>query len=70
MKNTLFSSFVMSETICNQISVLPEELQLKFYRAVANFGINNTEPDFEGIELAVWIPMRDFIIQADREEKK
>ena len=61
MKDSLFSSFVMSETVCNQIRALPQKKQLKFFWAVVNFGMDNIEPDFAGMELAVWIPMRDFI---------
>jgi hypothetical protein len=57
-----FTTFVMGETTVNQINALPEELQLKFYKAVSNYGINGIEPDFTGLELAVWIPMRDLIL--------
>jgi|LSPZ01.1.fsa_nt_gi hypothetical protein len=64
-----FSSFVMSETTRNQIAVLPGDLQLKFFWAVANFGLDGTEPDFAGLELAVWIPMRDFILNAKRKDE-
>jgi len=56
-----FKSFRMSETTYNQISSLPEELQLRYYTAVCNYGINGVEPDFTGIERSVWIPMKDLI---------
>jgi len=48
----------MSETTLNQIKVLSPETQLKFFWAVANYGVDGIEPDFTGLELAVWIPMK------------
>jgi hypothetical protein len=36
-------------------------MQLKFFWAVTNYGIDAVEPDFTGMELAIWIPMRDLI---------
>ena len=57
-----FSTFVISETTLNQIKALPEEMQLKFFWAIANYGIEGIEPDFIGMELAIWIPMRDLIL--------
>jgi len=59
--NDEFSTFVMSETTLNQIKVLSPEIQLKFFWAVADYGVEGIEPDFEGLELAIWIPMRDSI---------
>jgi len=53
-----FSTFVMSETTLNQIKVLPPETQLRFFWAVANYGVDGIEPDFTGLELAIWIPMK------------
>ena len=61
MTSNIFSTFVMSETTINQIKVLPPEIQLKFFWAVTNYGIDGIEPEFSGMELAIWIPMRDLI---------
>ncbi len=65
-----FSTFVMSETTFNQINVLPDDLQLKFYRAVSNYGIYGIEPKFTGIELALWIPMRDLILNSKQKNEE
>ena len=56
-----FKSFKVSETTYNQISVLPEKLQLRYYKALCNYGINGIEPDFTGKEKSIWIPMKDLI---------
>lgn len=66
----IFSTFVMSETTLNQIKVLPEETQLKFFWAVAHYGIEGIEPDFTGLELAIWIPMRDLILSAKTKDEE
>jgi hypothetical protein len=62
MGETKFSTFVMSETTRNQIKALPEEMQLKYFWALMNFGLDGIEPNFDGVELALWIPMRDLIV--------
>ena len=51
----------MSETTFNQIDSLPENMQLKYYRAVCDYGLNGIEPNFKGVEKSVFIPMRDLI---------
>jgi len=65
-----FSTFVMSETTLNQIKVLPPETQLKFFWAVANYGTDGIEPEFEGLEQAIWIPMRDLILHTKKKDEK
>ena len=65
----LFRSFKMSETTFNQISALPEKMQLRYYKAVCNYGINGIEPDFEGIEYSIWLPMRDLIDYSDNRSR-
>jgi hypothetical protein len=65
-----FSTFVMSETTLRQIKVLPPELQLKFFWAVTSYGIDGIEPDFTGLELAIWIPMRDLIFHTKRKDEE
>jgi hypothetical protein len=69
MAEAAFSTFVMSETTRNQIKVLPQEMQLKFFWAVMDFGLDGVEPDFGGIELALWIPMRDLILSSKRKDE-
>ena len=44
-------------------------MQLKFFWAVADFGTKGIEPEFTGIELAVWIPMRDLILHSKRKSE-
>jgi hypothetical protein len=69
MAETKFSTFMMSETTLNQIKALPQEMQLKYFWAVADFGINGIEPKFDGVELAIWIPMRDLILNSKRQDE-
>jgi hypothetical protein len=64
-----FSTFVMSETTRNQIKALPQDMQLKFFWAVTDFGLDGIEPKFDGIELAIWIPMRDLILNSKRQDE-
>lgn len=59
--NNTENAFVFYKTFEDQISELPEEFHLKFYKAIIAYGLQGTEPDFKGIEKAVWIPMRDII---------
>jgi hypothetical protein len=51
----------MSETTFNQIRSMPENMQLKFFVAVCDYGLNGNEPEFNGMENSVWIPMKDLI---------
>jgi hypothetical protein len=69
---TLFSSFVFCETTLKQINDLPENLRLKFYEAVTNYGIYNIDPQFTGLENTIWISMKDIIdtTKAKRERKQ
>jgi hypothetical protein len=69
MSETKFSTFVMSETTRNQIKALPQEMQLKFFWAVTDFGLDGIEPKFDGIELAIWIPMRDLVLNSKRQDE-
>jgi hypothetical protein len=64
-----FSTFVISQTTLSQIRALPSEIQLKFFWAVSSYGMDGVEPDFEGLELAVWIPMRDLILHSKRKDE-
>jgi hypothetical protein len=64
----------MNSIIAEQIGVLPKRLHLKFFWAVTNFGLYGIEPELKGMELAVWIGMREILltgisVQADISEK-
>ena len=70
MADNIFSTYVMSETTIQQIRVLPPDTQLKFFWAVTEYGIDGIEPEFEGLELAIWIPMRDLIFNSKHKSEK
>jgi hypothetical protein len=57
----MFSTFIFCETTLKQINDLPQDLRLKFYDAVANYGIFGVEPKFTGLEHTIWISMKDII---------
>lgn len=65
-----FSTFVMSETTVKQIKALPEELRLKFYDAVTDYGIYGIEPEFTGLESIIWIGIKDLITHSKRKDEK
>jgi hypothetical protein len=69
MNEAKFATFMMSETTRNQIKALPQDMQLKFFWAVTDFGLDGIEPNFEGIEYAIWIPMRDLILNSKRQDE-
>jgi hypothetical protein len=68
----MFASFVFCETTLKQINDLPENLRLKFYEAVTNYGMYGIEPNFSGLENTVWISMKDIIdtVKDKREKRK
>jgi hypothetical protein len=57
--------FIFPKITLEQLNVLREDLRLKFYEAVANYGIYGTEPDFDGIERMLWILMKGVIDRGD-----
>jgi hypothetical protein len=57
----MFEAFSFCETTKKMIDAMPTDTQLRFYKAVSDFGIYGIEPDFEGMEAVVWLPMYDFI---------
>ena len=61
--------FVISETTVKQIKALPENIQLKFYNAVVEFGLYGIEPDFTDMEYALWIGIRDLIAHMKRKDE-
>jgi hypothetical protein len=61
MNNNDFQSFVFGESIYKQIQELPQELQLKFLKACCEYGLYNIEPDFVGLEKALWLSMQNLL---------
>ncbi|QEJ97407.1 hypothetical protein [Treponema phagedenis] len=60
-----FKSCIFSETTKKQIDAMTDiNMKLRFYEAVTNYGIYGIDPDFEGIDLLIWIPMKDIIDNA------
>jgi len=64
-----FATFVLSETTVNQIKALPENLRLKFYDAVVNYGLHGIEPELSGLEYVIWIGIRDLILYSKRKSE-
>ncbi len=54
-------SFVFGDTLFKQISAMSDDLRLKFYDYIVKFGLFQEEPILSGIELALWIGMKDAI---------
>ena len=50
--------FVFYETFYEVLSILPDDLKLKFYTALTEYGLFNKEPEFTGIEKALWLQMK------------
>jgi hypothetical protein len=44
-------------------------MRLRFYDALFDFGMDGIEPDFEGVDEIIWIPMRDFILQSKQTDE-
>ncbi|MDR1399413.1 MAG: DUF6291 domain-containing protein [Treponema sp.] len=65
-----FASFIVCETTHKQLKKMSPEMRLRFYDALFEFGINGVEPDFEGLEEIVWIPMMDFILNSKRADEE
>ena len=66
----MFSTFVVTETMESQLAIMPADLQLKYFWALMRFGLHGEEPDFSGMELVAWVPMRDMILHAKRKDEK
>lgn len=58
------SGYVFYETFYEAIKDLPDETKLRFYNAITEYGLFHIEPDFEGLENAVWLQMRYSIDKA------
>lgn len=60
------NSFVMYKTFYDQIKHLEDSLRLKFMDAIMAYGIEGIEPEFSGLELSVWIPIKNDIDNAKK----
>ena len=63
------SSFVFYETFYESLIELPEDVRLRFYEYVAEFGLYGKEPDISGIELALWKNIQ-FAIENSQKRRK
>ena len=63
-------SFVFYETFTKQLKCLDAETRCRFYDAIAEYGLYEIEPDFTGIELSVWIPIKESIDNAKARREK
>lgn len=55
MKNT---SFIFYESFKRQLDELDNATQIRFYQAITMYGIDGVEPDFSGIEKALWLQFK------------
>jgi len=69
MADNFFASFVVTETMESQLRLMPDDMRLKYFDALLRFGLHGEEPEFSGMELVAWIPMRDMIAHAKRKDK-
>ena len=63
-------SFVFYETFTKQLKCLDAETRCRFYDAITEYGLYEVEPDFTGIELSVWIPIKESIDNAKARREK
>ena len=64
------NSFVFYETFTKQLKYLDVETRCRFYDAIAEYGLYETEPDFKGIELSVWLPIQEAIDASKKKKGK
>lgn len=64
------NSFVFYETFETVINELPEDMQLKFYKYITQYGLHGIEPELNGIEKAVWTQIQFAIDEAQSRRKK
>ena len=64
------NSFVFYETFESVIEELPEEMQLKFYKYITQYGLYGIEPEVSGIEKAIWTQIQFAIDQAQNRRKR
>ena len=63
-------SFIFYETFAKQLKCLDAETRCKFYDAIVEYGLYEIESAFTGIELSVWIPIKESIDNAKARREK
>ncbi len=63
-------SFIFYETFAKQLKCLDAETRCKFYDAIIEYGLYEIETAFTGIELSVWIPIKESIDNAKARREK
>ena len=64
------NSFVFYETFETVIEELPEDMQLKFYKVIAQYGLHGIEPKFTGIDKAIWTQIQFAIDEAQARRQR
>ena len=54
------------KSIVENIELMPPEISIKFYAAIIRYGVFNTIPDFEGVEMACFNSFRAQIDASNR----
>lgn len=63
------NSFIAYETIYDMLKELPDDLYIKFSKAVFEYGFYGTAPELSGIEKALWTQIQ-FCIDNSKEYRK
>ena len=63
-------SFVFYETFAKQLKLLDKDLRYKFYEAIIEYGLYDTEPNFTGLEACAWLPIQEAISNAKKRRIK
>ena len=59
-------SFVFYRSFFESLKELPDEQQLKFYRAITEYALDDTEPDFTGLEKSLFTQIKFSLDEANR----
>lgn len=59
-------SFVFYRSFYESLKDLPDEQQLKFYRAITEYALDDTEPDFTGLEKSLFTQIKFSLDEAKR----
>lgn len=59
-------SFVFYRSFFESLKDLPDEQQLKFYRAITEYALDDTEPDFTGLEKSLFTQIKFSLDEAKR----
>ena len=59
-------SFVFYRSFFDSLKELPDEQQLKFYQAITEYALDDTEPDFTGLEKSLFTQIKFSLDEANR----